>query len=181
MSAKRGTAMRVLVLAFIAMAVAGVIAFRSPWTRAPEPTIPYQNAADSLPVLRALAKERVTFLRVQDWCQAYSDDRERRANELTGSCTLKDGYKVFDGASEKRFLELRRTLKELPYGVNWITIEYGPGGDLRTATLSIRTVNPFRRDSLVYEPGYTLSKGIPGEIETHRIDTDWYYVWEDWN
>jgi len=173
--------MRVLVLVFVSMVVVGVMAFRSQWDQDRKPTTPYEDAGKSLPVLTALAQEHVTFLRVQDWCRAYSDDRERRANRLEGTCTIKDGYKLFDDASEKRFVELQRTLEELPYSVNWITIEYGPSGDMRTADLSIDTVNPFRRDSLVYDPGYTLSADIPGGIVSHRIDADWYYLWEDWN
>lgn len=34
---------------------------------------------------------------------------------------------------------------------------------------------------LVYDPGYALPEDIPGEVVNRRIDTDWYYRWEDWN
>jgi len=79
--------MRVLVFAFVSMLAAGVVAVRSLWGQEQKPTVFYENAAKSLPVLEALAQEHVTFLRVQDWCRAYSDDREWRAAPVSGSCT----------------------------------------------------------------------------------------------
>ena len=144
-----------------------------------------------MPILEVLAHEHVTFLRVQDWCRAYSDNEEQRATELTAACTLEGPcptptagcgtYRLFDKASEKRFLELRSKLKDLPYEVRWIKIDYGPDGTLHTAQLAINTANPFRRDTLIYNPGYTLPEGVPGEITNHRIGSDWYYSGEDWN
>jgi hypothetical protein len=88
---------------------------------------------------------------------------------------------LFDDASEKRFTELQGRLEDLPYGVHWIEIEYDSRGALRTAQLSVDTVNPFQRDALVYDPGYDLPVGTPGAVVNHRIDADWYYRWEDWN
>ena len=181
MSVKRGAVLPVLVLVFILMVTVGVVAFRSQWDQGREPAVRYEKAGKSLPVLQALAQEHVTFLRVQDWCRAYSDDRERRATELTATCTLGDDYQLFDNASEKRFTELRDKLEDLPYGVHWIEIEYDSQGALRTAQLSVDTINPFQRDALVYDPGYELSIGTPGEVMNYRIDADWYYRWEDWN
>jgi hypothetical protein len=60
-------------------------------------------------------------------------------------------------------------------------IAYGPDGALRTAALAIDTINPFKRDTLVYRPGYALPQDIPGEIVNHRIDANRYYTWADWN
>lgn len=188
MSARRVAAIRVLVLALAGTAVAGVALFGSPEQG---PAIPYENARKSLPVLEALAREQVSFLRDQDWCRAYSDGQEKRASTLSSTCTL-DGacsrpsagcghYQLFDGASETRFAELRSTLNDLPYDVSWIKMESGPDGVPRTAEMAIDTVLPFRRDAIVYDPGYTLPRDIPGEVVNHRIDSDWYYRWEDWN
>jgi hypothetical protein len=181
MSTKRGAALRVLVLVFIMMAALGAVVIRSQWNQESKPYVPYENAGKSLPVLEALAQEHVTFLRVQDWCHAYSDDRERRANTLQMTCTLKDNYQPFDNASEKRFVELKSKLEDLPYEINWIRIAYGPDGALLTADLSVATINPFKRDWLTYDPGYALPKDTPRETVHHRIDADWYYTWEDWN
>jgi hypothetical protein len=181
MSAKRGALLRVLALVFIMLAVLGVVAVRSQWSQAGKPAVPYGNAGKSLPVLEVLAREHVTFLRVQDWCQAYSDDRERRANVLKGSCTPGNDYELFDDASEKRFIELKSKLKDLPYDVRYIEMEYGPGGALRKAVMSIDTLYPFTRDGIVYDPGYVLPADRPGEFVSHRIDSDWYSTWEDWN
>jgi len=183
--------MRILVLVFIFVVTVGVIALRSQWHQQWGPTVPYKNAGRSLPVLEALAQEHVTFLRVQDWCRAYSDNRERRASDLAGTCTLEwacstptagcDNYQPFDNTSEKRFVELKSKLEDLPYDVLWIEVDYGPDGAPRAAELAVDTVNPFRRDSLIYDPGYRLPRDIPGEIINHRIDANWYYRWEDWN
>ncbi len=181
--------MRVLLFVYIGIATVGAIAFRS--LPQQDSTIPYENAGKSLPVLEALTHEHVTFLRIQDWCRAYSDNQEQRATELTSTCTLAKAcststagcgsYKLFDNASETRFAELRSKLKGLPYDVHWIKIEYGPDGALRTAELAINTADQFRRDALIYNPGYVLPEDIPGEVVNHRIDSDWYYRWEDWN
>jgi hypothetical protein len=146
-----------------------------------QPGTRYENAAKSFPVLQALAQDGVTFLRVQDWCRAFADSRERRTNELAGTCTLGEGFQMFDDASEKRFDELRGKLDDLPYDVMWLSLEYGSGGEIERAELAIDTINPFRRDSLAYDPGYGLSGDMPGERVHHRIDGDWYYVQEDWN
>lgn len=177
MSTRRGSAIRVLVLVFVFMVAVEMIALRS----RPEESVPYGNAAKSFPVLETLAKEHVTFLRVQDWCHAYADDQERRASDVTATCTLEGDYKLFDSTSEQRFADLRDRLTGLPYSVHWIDIEYDAAGVIRTAELSIDTVNPFRRDTLVYEPGYLLPEGIRGEVVNSRIDANWYHRWEDWN
>src|SRR5690349_10561142 len=169
MSVKQRRAMLFLVLAFVLMATAGAVTFgvlRNPWA---EPAAPYEDAGESLPVLEALAREQVTFLRVQDWCRAYADGSERRANTLEGTCTLEDGYKVFDVASEQRFTGLRNKLDDLPYDVRSIEIKYGSDGGIETAHLALDTINPFLRDSLAYDPGYVLSPGVPGEFTTYRI------------
>ncbi len=181
--------MCVLVFAFISMVTAGIAGFvkaTSKEGQPRQPTVFYEDAGKSLPVLEALAQEQVTFLRVQDWCRAYADKRELRATPVEDTCTApgpgtgETAYKPFDDASEKRFLELQSKLDALPYDVTWITIEYGPGGGLREAVLSIKTTFPPRYDSLIYDPGYTLPANTPGQVMNHRIDTDWYYRWEDW-
>ncbi|XVV15602.1 hypothetical protein ACQP2X_15025 [Actinoplanes sp. CA-131856] len=180
MSVKPGVALGSLVLVFITMVALGVV-FVSHRGEPGEQVVAYDEAGKSLPVLEALAQEHVTFLRVQDWCRAYADGREQRANDLGASCTFGNGYALFDDASKKRFEGLRDKLDDLPYDVNWLTIEYGSDGGLRKADLSIDTVNPFKRDSLTYDPGYTLPEKMPKDVAAYRIDDDWYYTWEDWN
>ncbi|MDI6105592.1 hypothetical protein QLQ12_44135 [Actinoplanes sp. NEAU-A12] len=141
-------------------------------------TGPYGKAPKSLPALEALAREHVTHLAVHDWCRAYSDNRERRADQ--GSRRCPDGYKPFGDASEKRFSELRRKLDAFPYDVSGVAIEYGPSGEIRTATLTLDTIY-LGHEWLTYDPGYTLPRDIPRERGYHRIDSDWYHGWEDWN
>ena len=52
---------------------------------------------------------------------------------------------------------------------------------MESAELAIATASAFRRDSLVYRPGYALPKGIPYELVNHRLDPNWYYRAEDRN
>ncbi|MGK5685313.1 hypothetical protein [Actinoplanes sp. URMC 104] len=180
MSVKPGTALGLLALAFLSLLGLGIFGFASGWGRAREPVIPYNQAAKSLPVLQALARDHVRFLRVQDWCRAYVDARERRANELRETCTLGDGFERFDDASEQRYRELSDRLDALPYDVDWVQISYRPDGGIRAAQLSVDGINKFKRDTLVYDPGYTLPEDRPGETVHVRIDADWYYRWDDW-
>jgi hypothetical protein len=43
-------------------------------------------------------------------------------------------------------------------------------------------VSGFYRGFYVYSPGYReLPEDIPHEREYKRINSDWYYYWEDWN
>lgn len=168
-------------LAFIMMATLGVVALKSYWHPDRKPAVPYENAGKSLPVLKALAKEHVTYLKNQDGCRAYSDNREQRASKLIAPCPPKDNYQLFDNASEKRFTDLQSMLKDLPYDAYLIDIKYDTDGALKTASLSIESINPFKHDYLTYKPGYMLPADRPGQVENHRIDSDWYHTWEDWN
>ena len=38
---------------------------------------------------------------------------------------------------------------------------------LRRAEPTVDTLDPFRRDALIYDPGYALPMGMPGEIVNH--------------
>ena len=69
------------------------------------------RAPDGLPVLRDPERERVTFLRTQDWCQAYADGSGVRANTLTGTCTLRmdGGARLFDAAIARNRVPFART------------------------------------------------------------------------
>ena len=56
--------MAALVLVFVSMVTVGVLGFPAQWHHEPQQAL-YREAADSLPVLRALAREHVSFLRVR--------------------------------------------------------------------------------------------------------------------
>ncbi|MFI1995260.1 hypothetical protein [Actinoplanes sp. NPDC020271] len=180
MSDRRKATRRVMALILVAIVALGVVAIKDHFDEGLSPIL-YDRAAKSLPVVQALAREHVTFLRAGDGCQVYADDREKRASQLSSTCTREAGYQLFDDASRAHFAQLRAALKDLPYDVDQVTITYGAGGTLDEAQLAIDTVNPYRLDSIIYHPGYTLPQAKPGELEFQRIDADWYYMWEDWN
>ncbi|XVU22808.1 hypothetical protein ACQPZJ_36885 [Actinoplanes sp. CA-054009] len=181
MSPKQRTVLLGLMAAFVLLAAGGIALLEADGRQEREPVIAYDEAPKALPVLQSLTEEHVTFLRAQDWCQAYADDRERRANDLRGSCTLKDGYEQFDAAAEKRFTTLRDKLKDLPYDVFWVSLTYASDGTLTNAALMVDAINPLKRDTLYYEPGHAPPTSLNQDVACYPIDANWYYCSEDWN
>ncbi|MFF5077422.1 hypothetical protein ACFY36_10245 [Actinoplanes sp. NPDC000266] len=181
MSPKQRYVLLGLMAAFVLLVAGGIVVLEADSRQEREPVIAYDEAPKVLPVLKSLAEEHVTFLKDQNGCHAYEDDRERRANDLGDTCAPRHGYEQFDAASEKRFATLHDRLDDLPYDVFSITLEYAPGGTPAKAGLMVDTVNPFKRDTLYYEPGHALPTSVNQDVECYTIDADWYYCSEDWN
>jgi hypothetical protein len=110
----------------------------------------WERAPEALPVLRGLEREHVSFLRLQDWCQAYDDGSGVRANTLRPTCTLTRDAQVFDAASRARYDALARLAADVPYAVHYVEITYDGGGRMTRASLALDA--GFSRESLVYEP-----------------------------
>ena len=144
----------------------------------------YDRAPQSLPVLRALERERVTFLRTQDWCQAYNDGAGVHANTLRTTCTLtREAAHTFDPVTGARYDTLAHLAETLPYDMNYVEVGYGRDKQVTRAEIALDTF--FSRESLVYDPGYSLDElraGTSPDPATYTpIDADWHHVLADWN
>ncbi len=149
------------------------------WAAARPPALRYARAKEMMPQLSALAKEKVTFLREQDWCRALAYEKGKFASPLKGTCTLGDGFQLFTPEAEDRFAALAAQLRALPYQARWISLRYGAGGEIRRAEISL--AGWFDDGSLFFEPGYELPEDLPAEQVHSVIDSDWYHQWTDWN
>jgi len=187
-----GAVVAILAIGFV------VIQASAAWQRYAHPGQNRERAPESMSMLRALEREHVSFLRTQDWCQAYTDDTGTHASTLESNCAFRSSWdgegstaQLFDPASEKRYQELERLADDLPYPMAYVEIQYtrpasvpeGSGaGPLTSATLSLSTA--FSRQSLVYAPGYDLEalrSGISPDPSVYTpIDADWYHLLEDW-
>jgi hypothetical protein len=170
----------VVLVVVVGLSIAGATA----WTRYTHPGASYDNAPDVMPVLRALERERVTFLRTQDWCQAYNDGDGVHANTVQGTCTVTAGAAdTFDASTRARYEKLADLTAEMPYRMNYVEITYDAGGRMTGAQISL--AKAFSRQSLVYEPGYSLEalrSGIMVDVTTYTpIDANWYHMLEDSN
>jgi hypothetical protein len=175
-----------------------VIQASAAWRQYTHPGENRERAPESMPMLRALEREHVSFLRTQDWCQAYTDDSGTHANTLESNCTFQFNWngqggvvRLFDRASKKRYQELKHLADDLPYSVHYVEIHYaetasgvkgsGPG-PLAGATLALEA--GLSRQSLVYEPGYDLealrANNSPDPSVFTPIDANWYHLLEDW-
>jgi hypothetical protein len=172
------------ILVVLTPVAAASIALVTTWGRHTHPGKGYDRAPEALPVLRALERDRVTFLRTQDWCQAYDDGNGIRANTLQGTCTLTpDAAYPFDPVTRARYETLAHLAEDLPYRMNYVEITYGGDGRMTRADISLSTF--FSRASLIYDPGYSLDelrREVSPDPTTYTpINADWYHVLEDWN
>ncbi len=175
----------VVVSLAVGLSIKGATEGTAAWTRYAKPGGGYNRAPEAMPVLLALERERVTFLRTQDWCQAYNDGSDVRANTLRETCTLTlDRAELFGAATRARYETLAQLAAALPYDMNYVQIAYGASRQMTGAQISLATA--FSRESLVYEPGYSLGALRAGAVAADpmtytAIDPDWYHLLEDWN
>ena len=176
-----GLLLVVLSLVVAGLTVVTVMGARA-WVHQPGDT--YDRAPEAMSVLRALERERVTFLRTQDWCQAYKDGDSVHANTLTGTCTVTSGpAHTFDAVTRARYDTLAQMAAEMPYAMNYVEITYAADGRMTGAQISLD--KGFSRQTLVYDPGYSLdalrATSSPDILAYTAIDPDWYLLLEDWN
>ena len=69
----------------------------------------------------------------------------------------------------------------MPYAVHYVEITYDRDGRMTRASLALNA--GFSRESLVYEPGYSIDElragEMPSEWRYEPVDADWYHYWED--
>ena len=145
-----------------------------------------KRAASALPaVLPAVFQAHVDSYLERDHCRslkfglrAFSTDPE------TPTCNLfSERPQPFNAEADAAFDRIRAALADS--GVNVIGVNtYDLGNDGRPGAerVTFDVANPWNaRWSYVYEPGYTLPESDPVELVATRIDSSWYFLWQDSN
>ena len=135
---------------------------------------------DALPRFEQL---RVEAYRNQDWCRNIAYSRGRFSNNLESTCNLFAGSPVgFTASADADFASVAGALDA---GGVWVYnvwgVRYDATGRLNHAEFDLIPAPwEFSRWSYVYDPGHPLPQGMPNEDVYTRIDSDWYFHWEDW-
>jgi hypothetical protein len=139
-----------------------------------------RNIANLPKVFSALQALKVKDYRNQDWCKNIDYQRGGFSSNLTATtCNLFDSKpSVMDDRSQQDFQTIANAMATTGVGINYLSAKYNSSDRLVGATFNLSTVC---RCSYVYQPGYRLPANMKGEMEYTAINSDWYFVWEDWN
>jgi hypothetical protein len=124
----------------------------------------------------------VEAFRNQDWCKNIVYKRGKFSKNSESTCNLFDGTpSPFDAEAQKDFDSVAKAVSGTGVGLYFISdLRYSPDGKLIGAQFHL--AGHPNRYSYVYSPGYgSLPADEPKEREHTRINSDWYYIWEDWN
>lgn len=133
-------------------------------------------------VFPVLESDQVAAFRYQDWCKVLEYSRGSFANTTQSTCTyIASGSPTpFDSTAEADLERIWKKVKSTGAGVYVISnVHFDATGKLVRGKFDCSSA--FVRQSYVYEPGYTLPDDLPNERWHVRVDSDWYYVQEDWN
>jgi hypothetical protein len=128
----------------------------------------------------SLETDRVTGFRYQDWCQVLGYKRGNLAQWTEGDKPPRPAKRDAAGFDVVSKSDLERVWKEVRStgtGVFFIEeIEFDATGRVKHGVFHCDAGQKY-----IFDPGYTLPADMPNEIWHTRIDSDWYYVLEDWN
>jgi hypothetical protein len=142
----------------------------------------HQRDVANLPkVFSTLETLQVKAYRNQDWCKNVAYQRGRFSSNLKAStCNLFDGVPIsMDDRAKQDFQIVSSSMATTGVGINFLSAKYDRSNRLIRAEFHLSTAC---RCSYVYQPRFDrLPANMQGEIEYTAINSDWYFVWEDWN
>ena len=130
-------------------------------------------------VLPLIGELGVSEWRDDDWCRDFVYDRGHfMTSDEPDNCNPMDGpAKPFDPAAQADFERVAAAFRNAHVPIGEI---YRPPADPGATDFDLRA-GAFDRFSYVHDPGYPPQENIENEWVATPIDTDWYFVWEDWN
>ena len=131
------------------------------------------------PVLEA---DRVTALRRQDGCRVIAYRRGEFGHSAHGGPPKPATRAVmgFDSTADTDLDRIWKQVEATKTGVFMMSdIAFDASG--RASHGVFDCSEGVVRQRYVFEPGHTLPADIPNERWHTAIDSDWYYVREDWN
>jgi hypothetical protein len=177
-NAARDALARLVLIGSIAVAGCGI-------TSTPEPDQMVEHVAALTAVLPVLEELEVYAFRDQDWCKNIAlDDRFFSTNNETSTCNLhEDEGEPFDADAERDFARLKDSLRDTGLPVRMVDgVDIDVDGRVTRATFELEVGGPPAAGYMryVYAPGEPLPEQLRGELESTRVDEDWYFQWEDW-
>jgi hypothetical protein len=126
-----------------------------------------RDVANLPTIFHQLEKLKITAYRNQDWCKNIAYQRGKFSNNLRSTtCNLFEGQpQTMDPRAEQDFQEISLRLTAIGASIRYLSAKY----------------DTLCRCSYIYQPGYTLPPNMGGEMEYTAINSNWYFVWEDWN
>jgi hypothetical protein len=145
-------------------------------------SVQHQRDVKNLPkVFSTLQTLKVKAYRNQDWCKNIAYQRGLFSSNIeTSACNLFDGKSIaMDDRAKQDFQTISNAMATTGVNIHFLSAKYDRSNRLIGATFNLST--PCRC-SYIYEPGYTqLPENFKGELEYTAINSDWYFLWEDWN
>jgi hypothetical protein len=144
-------------------------------------TFEHQRDVVNLPkVFSTLQNLKVTAYRNQDWCQNVAYTRGKFSGNLKATtCNLFDGTPIpMDARSQQDFQTISNAMATTGVSIHYLSAKYDASDRLIGAEFNLATIC---RCSYIYRPRYRLPENMGGEMEFTAINSDWYFVWEDWN
>jgi hypothetical protein len=133
-------------------------------------------------IFPTLESDRVTGLRNQDWCQVLGYKRGMFCHSTQGNRphpATRDAV-AFDATARLDLERIWKTVNGSDVEILLISdIEFDASGHLKRGEFDCS--EGFVRQRYVFHPGYTLPADMPNQQWHTRVDSDWYYVLEDWN
>lgn len=129
-----------------------------------------------------LEAKEVSAFRYQDWCQVIGYNRGMfyHSTEGTAPHPATRDAKTFDPTARAHLEAIWKALEASDTGVFLISdIKFDPSGGVIHGEFDCSS--GFVRQRYVFDPGYSLPADLPNERWHTKVDSDWYYVLEDWN
>jgi len=121
---------------------------------------------------------QVQSWRSQRWCSLLQYKGGAYTTNLDQNCILDYLYgalQPFDDSAQTVFDSIDEAVDRTGTGVYIIDAEY-------VKETLCYAVFDFGVQTYVYDPGYSfLPEDIPNQLGHIAINSDWYYIWEDWN
>jgi len=126
--------------------------------------------------------EQVTAFRYQDWCQVIGYNRGMFSHSTEGNRPhpATRNAAAFDPTATADLERIWKSIEASDTGVYLISdVKFDPSG--RVVYGEFDCSSGFVRQRYVFDPGYSLPADLPNERWHTKVDSDWYYVLEDWN
>lgn len=146
---------------------------------------PFSHTSDTKSlekIFSVLEADRVTAIRYQDWCKVISYKRGSFANVTDSTCTYvaTGTTAAFDSTAESDLERIWKKVNSTGTGVFVISdVQFNSSGELIHGEFECSS--GFTPQRYVFDPGYHLPADLPNERWHTRINSDWYYILEDWN
>ena len=127
----------------------------------------------------SLEADQVTGFRYQDWCQVIAYKRGMFAHSTEGDPprpATRDA-KGFDPTARTDLERVWKEVESTGTGVFFIEeMKFDASGRVKYGEFHCGGGQRY-----VFDPGYTLPTDIPNERWHTKVDSDWFYLLENWN